>query len=78
MKYRFKDVSGAVFEGRTYAQVVSQMRQSSWQAPGKHPYMEGVARRVFALDNGRTTVPTATAVEFIKSLEQHKWLQRMT
>lgn len=77
MKYRFEDLSGDVFAGKTYAQVVSEMRQSSWQAPGKHAYMEGVARRIYVLDRGKTVVNIENAAKFIKSLVVGGWLRRV-
>ena len=77
MKYRFEDLSGTVFSGNTYMQVVSEMRQSSWQAPGKHAYMDGVARRIYVLDGGKTSVNVESAAKFVKSLVKGKWLRRV-
>ena len=41
--------SGRVWYGRTFAQVVRQMRAAAWYAPGKRDYMLSVAQRVLML-----------------------------
>lgn len=70
---RFKDLQGAKFTGKTYAEVVRSMRRASWTVKGKRQYMRQVARRLRVL--GTNGVATDTCTNFIKSLVTTGWLQ---